>query len=181
MIEEFQGQYRWLSNFEPVQIELHGTVYPSVEHAYQSAKNNDPQWKIICAAPDRTTGQIKRLGKTVELAPTWNAEKLKVMLICLMQKFAQEPFLTKLLETDNQIIQEGNMWNDKFWGVCLKTGEGMNHLGRMIMDIRRDILDDRSTEEVHCCICGIDIKHTGNKLFCKEHGKPIKNNNEKKV
>ena len=54
----------------------------------------------------------------------------------LIQKFNQEPYKSKLLNTENEFIQEGNMWNDKFWGVCLKTGKGENNLGRMIMDIR---------------------------------------------
>ena len=38
MIKEFKGDYRWLSNFTPCKIELDGFIYPSVEHAYMSAK-----------------------------------------------------------------------------------------------------------------------------------------------
>jgi predicted NAD-dependent protein-ADP-ribosyltransferase YbiA (DUF1768 family) len=37
-ITEFQGEFRWLSNFFPVQIEYEGLTYPSVEHAYQAGK-----------------------------------------------------------------------------------------------------------------------------------------------
>lgn len=31
------------------------------------------------------------------------------------------------------------MWNDKFWGVCLKTGKGSNTLGKLIMEIRSNL------------------------------------------
>jgi predicted NAD-dependent protein-ADP-ribosyltransferase YbiA (DUF1768 family) len=55
---------------------------------------------------------------------------------CIKQKFNQEPFKTKLLETGSKHIQEGNRWGDKFWGVCLKTNKGKNHLGRLIMEVR---------------------------------------------
>lgn len=58
---------------------------------------------------------------------------------CLRQKFKQEPFKSKLLATGNIIIQEGNRWNDKFWGICLKTNQGENHLGKMIMKIREEL------------------------------------------
>lgn len=47
MIREFQGEYRWLSNFAPVLIKLDG-IYPSVEHAYMSAKSDDMKWKLFC-------------------------------------------------------------------------------------------------------------------------------------
>lgn len=45
MIREFQGNKRWLSNFAPVQIKLEELIFPSVEHAYMSAKSNDVSWK----------------------------------------------------------------------------------------------------------------------------------------
>ena len=42
VINQFKGQYSWLSNFERVIIVLGGIAYSSVEHAYMSAKNNNP-------------------------------------------------------------------------------------------------------------------------------------------
>jgi predicted NAD-dependent protein-ADP-ribosyltransferase YbiA (DUF1768 family) len=53
----------------------------------------------------------------------------------LQAKFAQNPdLLAQLLATGDQEIVEGNTWNDKFWGK--HNGEGMNHLGIMLMTIR---------------------------------------------
>jgi len=49
---------------------------------------------------------------------------------------------TLLKETGNQNIQEGNYWGDDYWGVDLKQNPnvGENHLGRLIMKIREELL-----------------------------------------
>jgi ribA/ribD-fused uncharacterized protein len=141
MIKEFQGNYRWLSNFAPVQIELNGKTYPSVEHAYMSAKSNDIIWKQFCTDSNNTAGQVKRQSRTIQLIHDWNDIKLQVMEECVKQKFNTEPYKTKLIETNDEHIQEGNNWNDKFWGICLKTNQGQNHLGKLIMSVRKELLE----------------------------------------
>ena len=139
MIKEFQGNKRWLSNFAPVKIELEGRTYSSVEHAYMSAKSNDDSWKKFCANEKNTAGQVKRASRNIQLVDDWETKKLDVMEECVRQKFNQEPYKTKLLETGKKHIQEGNRWGDKFWGVCLKTNKGLNHLGRLIMQVRDEL------------------------------------------
>ena len=47
MINEFQGDYRFLSNFHPAEVEMDGIKYPSVEHAYQAAKSLDKDERIL--------------------------------------------------------------------------------------------------------------------------------------
>lgn len=49
MIKEFQGEYRWLSNFWPARVVLDGVEYPTVENAYQASKADEvtPQRYII--------------------------------------------------------------------------------------------------------------------------------------
>ncbi len=128
-----------MSNFAPVKIKLEGMTYPSVEHAYMSAKSNDDSWKQFCANEKNTAQQVKRASRDIQLVDNWETKKLEVMEECIRQKFNQEPYKTKLLETGNMPIQEGNRWGDKFWGVCLKTNEGLNHLGRLIMQVRDDL------------------------------------------
>jgi len=59
---------------------------------------------------------------------------------CIEQKFNQEPFKALLLATKNEFIQEGNRWGDKFWGFCLKTNQGENNLGKLIMKKREGLL-----------------------------------------
>lgn len=136
IIKEFQGEYRWLSNFWPVNIELDGIIYPSVEHAFMSSKSNDEEWKRYCSNVKHSPASVKYKSRYIKVLPTWNSSKIEIMKHCLIQKYNQEWFRTKLLETENKYLQEGNMWSDKYWGVCLKTNKGSNHLGILIMEIR---------------------------------------------
>jgi ribA/ribD-fused uncharacterized protein len=133
MINNFSGQYRWLSNFAPALVHLDGIEYLSVEHAYQAAKSFDAKYRASiarCATPT----DAKRLGRTVPLRTDWPQVKLAVMEDLLRQKFSQPFFATKLHATGNEELVEGNYWHDTFWGVC--NGVGENHLGRLLMLIR---------------------------------------------
>ena len=138
-ITEFRGEYRWLSNFESVPIELDGVTYASVEHAYMSAKSTDPLWKEFCADETQTPSMVKRASREIELVEGWEQKKMDVMEHCLRCKFNQEPFKFNLIDTGDRHIQEGNWWNDTFWGVCLKTNKGNNFLGVLIMKIREEL------------------------------------------
>ena len=135
MIREFQGEYRWLSNFAPVRIVLAGRAYASVEHAYMSAKSDDEAWKDKCAG-NATAGEIKRASRNIKLVDGWNEKKVDVMSDCILQKFMQEPYRAKLLATGDEHLQEGNRWGDRFWGIDLRSNTGDNRLGKMIMAVR---------------------------------------------
>tara|TARA_R110000851_G_scaffold248445_2_gene400962 strand:+ start:1427 stop:2317 length:891 start_codon:yes stop_codon:yes gene_type:complete len=136
MIKQFIDEYRWLSNFAPVTIKFDGIEYASVEHAYMSAKSDDMEWKSKCADKQITAGQIKRKSKDIMLVDDWEELKLGVMEECTRLKFNEEPYRTLLEGTNHEEIEEGNTWNDTFWGINLKTGEGENNLGKLIMKIR---------------------------------------------
>lgn len=141
MIEQFTGEYSWLSNFALVDITLNDIEYPSVEHAYQSAKSNDKDWKLYCQNKNIKPGWVKTKSKNINVIPNWHNIKIDIMKECLNQKFRKEPYKTLLTKTKLIHIQEGNYHNDKFYGVCLKTGKGKNILGKMIMEIRSGLLD----------------------------------------
>ena len=136
-IGEFQGQYRWLSNFVSVPVELDGETYPTVEHAYQAAKTTSAVARERVRQHVRP-GEAKREGKNLVLRPGWDDNmKLAIMEDLLRQKFNQQPFRSWLLATGNARLVEGNSWGDRFWGVC--KGVGHNHLGRLIMKIREEL------------------------------------------
>jgi len=149
MINEFKGDHRWLSNFEAVKITLDGIEYPSIEHAYMSAKCDDPEWKKFCADENNTAGSVKKQSRhaTVKLVENWDSFKMDVMFSCLEQKYSQEPFKSKLIDTGSQNLVEGNYFGDKIWGVDLKSNPniGENHLGRMIMSIRQNLIDEMNS------------------------------------
>lgn len=137
MIAQFTGDHRWLSNFWPAAVRW-GLPFASVEHAFQAAK-------CICKEDMKQfqgvgPGQAKLLGRKVQLRSDWDAVKLRVMEYLLRQKFAARTELAaKLIATGNEELIEGNTWNDRFWGVC--RGQGENHLGKLLMQIRKELSD----------------------------------------
>lgn len=140
-ISSFTGDYRFLSNFYPAQVELDGVMYPSTEHAYQAAKTLDiEERKVFHQHPLPTAAESKKLGRKLTLRSDWEGVKLQVMEKLLVQKFAHADLKEKLLETGDCLLVEGNNWSDVFWGVDRRKG-GQNHLGKLLMKIR-DKRDD---------------------------------------
>jgi len=135
-ITEFKGEYRWLSNFYPCDVTWASLHFPSVEHAYQAAKFNDVD--VQRSFQNLTAGEAKRQGrdKRLKIRPDWDKIKLDVMEYLLTQKFLNHELRRRLLATQDAELVEGNWWGDKFWGVC--EGEGLNHLGKLLMKIRDD-------------------------------------------
>lgn len=138
-ITKFSGEYRWLSNFYPCNIYVDTVLYPSVEHAYQAAKTIHAEEKeVIRSSP--TAGIAKKLGKHVTIRDDWEEIKIPTMANLLWQKFMSSTELAnKLKETSGRQLVEGNTWGDTFWGVC--RGTGSNHLGELLMSIRKVLLD----------------------------------------
>lgn len=139
MIREFQGSYRWLSNFHPSPFQAGGRTWKTVEHFYQAMKFTDERIRqeiCNCATP----GEAKRLGRKYKLRDDWEEIKQEVMEFALRRKFKPgSAMAARLRSTGDKHIQEGNRWNDRYWGVDLKTGEGENNLGKLLMKIREEL------------------------------------------
>lgn len=136
VIDMFSGEFSFLSNFYPCRIHMDGLAYPSVEHAYQAAKTDDPiEREAIRLA--LTAGRAKRLGSRVTLRKDWLVSRVNVMRMLLIQKF-REPGLRDALDATRPCrLIEKNSWGDVFWGVC--EGEGENRLGSILMEIRDSV------------------------------------------
>jgi ribA/ribD-fused uncharacterized protein len=78
-IDEFQGKYRFLSNFWPAQITYNGYTYPSTEHAYQAAKATDSEDHSYVATA-KTPAATKKAGRHIKVRPDWDSVKDQVML-----------------------------------------------------------------------------------------------------
>ena len=140
LIVNFRGEHCILSNFFPARVWLDGVEYATVEHAFQAAKTDDAAERAaIEAAP--TPGVAKRLGKRVRLRPAWAEARLSVMAALIRQKFRLHAELREalLLTGDAELVEE-NSWRDSFWGVS--RGKGANHLGLILMDVRREFRDE---------------------------------------
>jgi predicted NAD-dependent protein-ADP-ribosyltransferase YbiA (DUF1768 family) len=63
------------------------------------------------------------------------------MLGIVRTKFNQNTDIReRLIDTGDAILVEENNWNDVYWGTV--NGEGLNHLGKILMKIRSEICDE---------------------------------------
>lgn len=141
MITQFRGQYNFLSNFTEFETPMlyGGSLYSSNEHFYQAMKFTDSE--IRNSVRIHPAKGLKAYVRSLQCRDDWDNIKLDVMLFGLRYKFSDNnPKLRqKLILTGDDIIQEGNWWNDKYWGVCLKTNVGENNLGKLLMQVRSEI------------------------------------------
>lgn len=137
-IQQFNGKYRFLSNFWPCSFWWNSFLWPSSEHAYQAAKSTEYEdWVRICQATV-TPGQAKRMGKSFTLQPDWEQVKYSIMLSIVKEKFYQDQdLMDKLNATESLQLEEGNTWGDKIWGISPPgSGIGQNLLGKILMQVR---------------------------------------------
>ena len=60
------------------------------------------------------------------------------MLELVRDKFTGNYALkAQLLATEDEHLEEGNWWGDRYWGTC--EGVGENHLGKILMQVRSEI------------------------------------------
>ena len=152
IIDKFEGRWRFLSNFHPCEVEHQGIIYPSVEAYYVAMKCNNEQMlngrhytigdfrEMIARLPNAAIA--KSLGKKMQVRKDWDEKKLDFMLYGVREKFKDPGLKELLLSTEEFSLVESNDWNDKFWGVC--QGKGLNHLGRILMRVRKEIREKES-------------------------------------
>lgn len=144
-IQSFKNEYQFLSNFYPAETQYGMIVFPTSEHAYQSAKTLDPEWidKIRYA---QTPGEAKRLGQLAPKRDDWDAMRLQAMHQVLRNKFSDPTLKQMLLDTGDALLVEGNNHGDTFFGVC--RGKGMNHLGKLLMKVREELRQSNQTDTI---------------------------------
>lgn len=145
MIDFFDGEYAFLSNFYNASCIFEEKLYPTVEHAFQAAKSLDHaerDWIAAAGSP----GLAKRLGRRINLRPDWEKVKFDVMEECLRSKFADSVLKQKLLATSDEELVEGNYWHDNTWGNCscerCKDIVGRNMLGNILMKLRTEFMEE---------------------------------------
>ena len=137
-IDLFREEYAFLSNFYFAYVHFEGITYFNSESAYQAQKCADPADRKQFA--ELTADEAKRLGGKIIQRPDWEQVKLPLMERIVGAKFTQNPYLAKyLLETGDKVLKEGNRWGDIYWGVDLKNGNGENHLGKILMELRSEL------------------------------------------
>jgi len=139
-------------------------LYPSVEHAFQAAKTFDKKHRrAIQKEPKPAIAKV--MGHGVELREDWDDVKIGVMSWLLRDKFygtwpGSDDLQEFLRETSPHVLVEGNFHKDWFWGAVpskdVKISNlpiwhdddrdwyGENHLGRLLMELRDEILDEET-------------------------------------
>jgi len=142
-ISAFRGPHDFLSNFYAADVEFEGAEYPTIEHAFQAAKSLDfAERRAVKNA--KTASEAKRMGRKIKRRTDWFDVSLVVMETLVRQKFTRYPELkSKLLETGDAKLIEGNNWNDRFYGAVYDTNRsewmGENHLGKILMKVREEL------------------------------------------
>ena len=141
MINKFDGEYAFLSNFYPSEVQFEGGTFPTVEHAFQAAKTLDEDERLQVVTCD-TPGLAKREGRHVTLRRDWEQIKYSIMEELVRKKFQIPELKEKLIATGDEELEEGTWWHDNTWGNCYcdrcKNIVGQNHLGKILMKIREE-------------------------------------------
>ena len=137
-IEHFREEYAFLSNFWEAPVTYQGLTYGSNEAAFQAQKCMTEEEKLPFT--EMRPAQSKKAGRRVRLRPDWEEVKVGIMEQIVRAKFTQnEELKWRLIATGEAELVEGNSWHDTCWGVDAKTGEGQNHLGRILMKVRQEL------------------------------------------
>lgn len=142
-ITSFKRKYFFLSNFYSAPVIYKDFRFENNEAAFQSTKCPERMSEFCGLNPQRA----KQLGRRVKLRPDWESVKFDVMYEVCLAKFSQHPDLrAKLITTGDAELVEGNTWGDRVWGVC--GGVGENHLGKILMRIRKELRVLSNKEEL---------------------------------
>lgn len=143
MINNFDGQYRFLSNFFCKEITFRGKKYATSEHAYAAYKaTNEEDHRLV--QTQSSPRMAKRIGQEIKCRDDWEDIKYDLMLEIVRVKF-QDPYLKSLLlDTGDEELVEYNWWHDNTWGNCscgkrdTCKEEGTNWLGKILMIVREE-------------------------------------------
>ena len=162
VIDRFDGEFGWLSNFGPGECELDGVTYRSREHAFQAGKSPDLTYRARVRSA-QTPGAAKGLGRRVVLRSDWDATaRFTVMEQVLESAFSRPGLRRQLVGTGDALLIEGTGFNprhcDNLWGCCRCPKHvripGGNHLGLMLMAVRARMAGDRSDRWARVAVTG---------------------------
>ena len=127
------------SNFALYPIWLKGREWPTSEHYFQAQKFAGTRHEETVRLADSPMAAAKMgRDRSRPLRPDWEATKDDVMREAVLAKFEQHPSLLSLLLStgDAELIEHTR--NDSYWGDG-GDGSGLNMLGQILMEVRRDL------------------------------------------
>ncbi|XP_074321168.1 riboflavin biosynthesis protein PYRR, chloroplastic [Silene latifolia] len=153
--------YGSFSNFSPHPIQMpdedgNYVTWPNVEHYYQAQKfygveNPLAQDCLKAIKSAKSPEEAARIGRKMQrrkpdlVRPDWETVKIDVMYRALKCKFSIYPHLNSMLmSTVGSVLVEGSP-HDLFWGGG-RDGEGLNYLGRLLMQLRSEFIGESSAQ-----------------------------------
>jgi ribA/ribD-fused uncharacterized protein len=137
--------YIYFSPYTAHAIEIDGSVFPTVEHAYQCKRYTDKKIieEIRSAKSPVKAWEVSSKYKHLQIPEFKNEEyKLRVMKDLMRLKAIQHEEIKKALidSSDMRIVKHIVTYppGDGFWDDG-EDGSGLNHIGRMWMEIRDEI------------------------------------------
>ena len=143
IIDDFKGDYAFLSNFYQCDFVFEGLTYHTSEAAFQAQKCSTEGEKIKYTTVTNPVA-AKRMGKKEPGFPSnWNEISYGIMKNILKAKFSVPELREKLKATGDSMLIEGNRHHDNRWGNCTcdrcKNKEGQNWLGKILMELRAEL------------------------------------------
>lgn len=140
----YEQEFYVLSNFSAFNLEWHGWIFPTSEHAYHWEKfpEYESVAKRIHLAPSAHEAmKIAQEHKGIQ-RKGWDSIKVGVMRGILWAKVQQHEYVhRKLLETgERQLIEDS--WRDDVWGWG-PNKDGKNMLGKLWMEIRAELRKEK--------------------------------------
>ena len=142
-------KYKWLGNFNIAEPFIYkNREYATVEHAFQSQKNTDPDFQdLFTKNTDTYIGDLPNIAKKStnktnmkkmkkKLVDDWDDQKLTVMEDIIREYYnSNKELKQKLIKTgENELIYKG-VGVDAFWGLD-KDNKGENNHGKILMKLR---------------------------------------------
>jgi ribA/ribD-fused uncharacterized protein len=141
-----------MHNSAKYDFEVDDVLYKTVEHYYQSMKfansndNRTKKWadKIVRASTAKLAVEYGT-STNFKIDDEWQPTRVEHMRRAIRAKFADnDDIREKLIDTgDVHILFDDT--NDGFWGSG-PDGCGKNQLGRLLMDVRKDMIDLKDNE-----------------------------------
>jgi len=133
-------KYGYLSNFAKLGFEADGKYWPTVEHYFQAKKfEGQPYEERIRLA--FTPKEARNMGRSRDfpIRSEWEDVKVSVMKTALKRKFTHNVVTKDLLLStkSNELIESSPF--DYYWG-CGGDGSGQNMLGKLLMELREELL-----------------------------------------
>lgn len=137
----------FLSNFEQLEnpiVDEFGNEYWNSEGYYMAQRTSISEIKVRIADMSVSGGQASRNARKIFALDMNESNRVKYMFKAVREKFKTNSHLIlKLKSTGRHEIIEKNFWGDDLFGVVEETKRGANILGKILMIVRDEILQNK--------------------------------------